>query len=333
MSGRRLLDAAKLFNASRSVAKQHWALRSQQLDDFNKTSSLAKAVKGQTDRVTLTAQAAVKIATRLNEQAPAYDYSTSYPPPSAQARNEPPTPRADSVPGGSAVNASAREGLRQDHHYEPSESNSTVDSPPTDELAIKQETAAQHPLPDGTVPPANATYMQGSLEQHESKKHGLSAEQARHVQRQSEAQIPAVTSTDSSTSTSASGLAAGHDQDVFYERSTTPNADYSSLPRSKIPKHTVEQQDGGEKLDQTGINADTFYSAGGIPRTEATATVDEEVPEGIDLNVFRTSKGSKLLEANLRKKEPQKTKELNEFHQLAAEMAKDAELGVSLTHH
>jgi aarF domain-containing kinase len=330
MSGRRLLDAAKLFNASRAVAKQHWALRSQQLDDFNKTSSLAKAVKGQTDRVTLTAQAAVNLAKKLNEQAPSYDYSTSYPPPKSQARNGTPIPREESTLWKSDPNGSAREGIRQDHHYEASESNSTADCPPTGELSIKQEKETQHPLPDGTIPPANATYKQGKSESYGTTKQNLSAEHARQIQRQSEAQIPSFTSTDSSASTPAAGLAAGHDQDVFYERSTTPNVDYSSLPRAKIPKHTVEQQEGGEKLDQTGINADTFYSAGRAPSAKATEVVEEVIPEGLDLNVFRTSKGSKMLKSNLRKKEPPKAREEDEFHQLAAEMAKDAEAGVSI---
>ena len=62
MAGRRLVDAAKLFNASKSVAQKHIALRSSQWDAYNKTSSLAKAVKSQTDRVTLTAAAAIALS-------------------------------------------------------------------------------------------------------------------------------------------------------------------------------------------------------------------------------------------------------------------------------
>jgi aarF domain-containing kinase len=326
MSGRRLLDAAKLFNASRSVAKQHWALRSQQLDAYNKTSSLARAVKEQTDRVTLTAQAAITLAQRLNEQAPTYEYSTSYPPPASQARNNGPIPREESVLGSTDANGKAREGLDQDHHYEASDNNSTGDLPPTSELSVKQEIAEQHPLPDGTVPSANATYEQGSLQNHAFMQRELSANGARQSQRQSEAQIPAVTSTDSNSRAPAAGLAAGHDQDVFYERPTTPNLDYSSLPRAKIPKHTTEQQEGGENLDQEGINADTFYSAGSARKGEDMAPAEGEVPEGVDLNVFRTSKGSKMLGSNTKKKEPPKADE--EFHQLAAELARDAGSGV-----
>ena len=68
MAGRRLIDAAKLFNASRSIVKQHINLRSQQLDVYSKTSILAKTVKNQTDRVTLTAKAAVAALTQAIAQ-------------------------------------------------------------------------------------------------------------------------------------------------------------------------------------------------------------------------------------------------------------------------
>jgi aarF domain-containing kinase len=321
MSGRRLLDAAKLFNASRSVAKQHWALRSQQIDAYNKTSSLARAVKGQTDRVTLTAQAAITLAKRLNEQAPTYEYSTSYPPPQPKSRNDGPIPREESVLGN--ADGGIREGFRQDHHCEPPESNSTADFPPTGELSIKQETKEQHPLPDGTVPPANATYGQEKLEKHGLGKHDLSADDARQIQRNSESQIPGVTSTDSATSGDGSQLAAGHDQDVYYERPTSRNVDYSSLPRAKIPKHTMEQQEGDGSLDQKGINADTYYSTGGRKSAEPARHTEEDIPEGIDLNVFRSGKVSKMLGGNIREKPPPKEEE--EFHKLAAELAKDAE--------
>lgn len=72
MAGKRLIDAAKLFNAGSNVAKQHFTLRRQQLDVYSKTSTLAKAVKSQTDRVTVTAAAAIELAKRFNETGPAW---------------------------------------------------------------------------------------------------------------------------------------------------------------------------------------------------------------------------------------------------------------------
>jgi aarF domain-containing kinase len=67
MAGRRILDAAKLVQAARSIAKQHVALRSEQLDRYSKGSTLAKQAKAQSDRVVLTLQAAAALARRLNE--------------------------------------------------------------------------------------------------------------------------------------------------------------------------------------------------------------------------------------------------------------------------
>ncbi|KAK0940905.1 hypothetical protein LTR29_007463 [Friedmanniomyces endolithicus] len=72
MAGKRLLDAAKLVNAGTSVAKQHFTLRRQQWDVYTQTSSLAKAVKNQTDRVTVTAAAAIELASRFNETGPTW---------------------------------------------------------------------------------------------------------------------------------------------------------------------------------------------------------------------------------------------------------------------
>ncbi|RMY93217.1 hypothetical protein D0862_09277 [Hortaea werneckii] len=72
MAGRRLIDAAKLFGASGNVAKQHLAVRRQQWDVYSRTSTLAKAVKNQTDRVTVTAAAAFELAKRFNETGPSW---------------------------------------------------------------------------------------------------------------------------------------------------------------------------------------------------------------------------------------------------------------------
>lgn len=72
MAGKRLLDAAKLFSAGRAVTKQHISLRQEQWQLLTQTSSLAKAVKSQTDRVTVTVGAAVELAKRFNGPGPAW---------------------------------------------------------------------------------------------------------------------------------------------------------------------------------------------------------------------------------------------------------------------
>lgn len=72
MAGKRLLDAAKLFNAGSSIAKKHLGIRREQWELYTRTSSLGKAVKSQTDRVTVTATAAFELAKRFNETGPTW---------------------------------------------------------------------------------------------------------------------------------------------------------------------------------------------------------------------------------------------------------------------
>lgn len=156
MAGRRLLDAARLFSASSSIVKQHFAIRSQQWDVYTRTSTLARAVKDQTDRVTVTARAAYALARRVNEKPPSYTSSSTanY---QTQARYE-----EESIPGQENVAVGERgkqgyeQGLNQDHHYKRSEENAAVEDPPNQDLKVRQEPAARNALPDGTIPPAGA---------------------------------------------------------------------------------------------------------------------------------------------------------------------------------
>lgn len=67
MSGKRLLDAAKLASAGRAVGSKHLDLRLQQWRVWSE-SGLGKAVKNQTDRVTVTAGAAWQLARRVGER-------------------------------------------------------------------------------------------------------------------------------------------------------------------------------------------------------------------------------------------------------------------------
>jgi aarF domain-containing kinase len=86
MAGKQLLDAAKLFDAGRAIGKQHIALRQQQWDVYSKTSGLAKAVKDQTDRVTVTAGAAYELAKRVNETGPSWQEQSGQQSSSRRAR-------------------------------------------------------------------------------------------------------------------------------------------------------------------------------------------------------------------------------------------------------
>ncbi|KAL1608226.1 hypothetical protein SLS60_003165 [Paraconiothyrium brasiliense] len=150
MAGRRLIDAAKLFNASKGIAQQHLKLRSQQLDVYTKTSSIAKVAKNQTDRITLTLEAARALSQRLNEEVPKYASAATQ---RATASQDEEIPRRHTVME-EKPRQETETGLEQDHHYDRSGRNTTAEAPAEGELGVQQEEAERAPMPDGTIPSA-----------------------------------------------------------------------------------------------------------------------------------------------------------------------------------
>ena len=332
MAGKRLVDAAKLFNAAQGIAKQHLALRSKQFDVYSKTSTLAKAVKSQTDRVTVTAEAAYALSERLNQTGPNYASAFSTQPQSE--RGDESVPRRDSV-GGSWSQDGIRQGIAQDHHYEKQEGNATVEPVPQEELDVRQEKPARYPLQDGSIPPAGAqldgppsdsgkdtyaargtpeppkepaTTKADALHPVESgastipdPRRGettatpnLSSEDTRKSQRKAESQIPSIAADSQPQTTPV------QNQDVFHARSKSASPELSSLPRTKLPKHTEDTQGSAEHVKDGQMNQDVYYSSEGqqaqeqVPWQEAEP-VQEVVPEGINTDVFHSPKISKLL--------------------------------------
>lgn len=225
MTGRRLLDAAVIIKASRGVASKHVTLRKHQLDSYSKTSSVAKAIKSQTDRVSLTVKAALALRQRFNEQGPGFSTAAS-------SREDPtkdkPIPSQNSVKGAND-SLSAKQEVPQDQFYQRSQDNAPAGPPPDGALNVKQEKAQGHPLPDGfTTHPSNASLsthdkevcselqpadpVKDLLEDPEGREQGLrptssgrtsipepavsritlSADQAKTSQRQAEKQIPSL---------------------------------------------------------------------------------------------------------------------------------------------
>lgn len=150
MSGRRLLDAALVFKATRGVARQHLKIRASQVEVWSKTSSVAKALRSQTDRVTLTVQAANALLRRTQEEPPATRYTAQ-----TQQHSEDAVPSPASVEHQPGSHAGV-EGIKQDHHYKRSEENTTADAVAEGELPVTQKQAARYPTPDGSIPPAGA---------------------------------------------------------------------------------------------------------------------------------------------------------------------------------
>ncbi|CAO2649492.1 Nn.00g068770.m01.CDS01 [Neocucurbitaria sp. VM-36] len=328
MAGRRLVDAAKLFNASKSVAQKHIALRSNQLDVYNKTSTLAKAVKNQTDRVTLTAAAAIALSQRFSEEAPLYAKAAAERATGTQNEH---IPRSDTVKRDAPVQG-FKEGIEQDHHYEPSGQNTAAEPPREEELEIEQKEAERRPLPDGTIPTTNVTLEQEDRGQDtfskrpvpEAPKEPLAEDQGEQVRDENEGLKP-VESTESTiplpgqprdasvqhsqaipahtndlqkaqTPPQVEQLQKDHDRDVFYSRSVESQPAPSSQPRSQIPAQTGTKQESDEHVDDSQLNQDVYYSALKSGREQAQkVTLEEELPEGINTDVFHSKRVARML--------------------------------------
>jgi aarF domain-containing kinase len=326
MAGKRLLDVAALFNASRGVAQKHVALRSQQLEVWSQTSSVAKAVKSQTDRVTETAKAASFLASRLNESAPSWTAEAS------QSAEEKPIPSRESTEA-AGTRSAPKEGLEQDHIYERSTSNTSSDPVSTEDLEVRQKKADRYPLPNGTIPPSNSSlnapkrdhdfilqrrpsppkYPLKDGHRDESMLHPassgtstipdpssmkvLSSDRAKKLQRQFEQQIPSQPA-DAEEGRSDNSLAKGHDEDIFYTASKHTSPVLSSLPRVKIPKQTENTQSNDEHVQYGGINSDSYSAASAgknsIPAEQAVPE-QEQVPEGINTDLFHSPRVAKML--------------------------------------
>ena len=248
MAGRRLVDVAKLFNASRGVAQKHVALRSNQWDAYTKTSSLAKAVKDQTDRVTLTAAAAIALSQRFSEEAPSYAKAAADRATGAQwtqqARSED-IPRRETVEKQHDPSGAGKEGVAQDHHYDRSEQNTAETPPPVDELEVEQKKAPRSPLPDGTIPSKGLTLEQeekgkdvfSDRPAHEAPKEPLAQDQGGQIRNEEES-IKPVESTE--TTIPLPGQPRGDSTQAKFQKATAPGQIEDDVPE--------------------GINTDVFHS-------------------------------------------------------------------------
>lgn len=137
MAGRRLLDAALLYSATRNVARQHFRIRGEQLDIWSRTSTLAKTLGlRRVNAVDVQAQNPIKanvVHTQRIEEAETI-------------------PRAESVQG-PAETAQVAGGIKQDHHYDRNQENASKEPVHQEGLGVVQEKPANVPTPDGTLPP------------------------------------------------------------------------------------------------------------------------------------------------------------------------------------
>jgi len=321
MAGRRLLDVAALFNASRGIVRQHIALRQQQFDVFTRTSSLAKAVKSQAERYTETAKAASFLASRMNEDKPSWTYEATE---STEAER---TPKDAPIPSASTVETEAsqaanfpKEGISQDHFYEKSASNSSTDPAPKDALPVRQEKADRYPLPDGTIPPSGSNIEKEPLVQNQKfatlgglptqssaestipvphhPDYTLTPDEARLLQREYEKQIPSCP-VDGKEGHTRDSIVKGFDDDSFYHPSEHTSPVLSTLPRIKVPKHVNSVQANDPHVASTDINSDSYSSAVQTttsPKQEADPlTGEEDVPQGVNTAIFSSARIARSL--------------------------------------
>ena len=305
MSGKRLLDAAALVKASGAVASKHVALRQHQLDAYSRTSSLAKAIKLQTDRVTLTYKAASALVDRLNETSS--NFSTS----SAQHDRRPTHQSLDRHQ--SHQNSTERSGvsLRDDTNSTPGQDTETYAAPSPSASPVKP-LSVEHGQQDEALKPEESA--RSSIPNPEAERMTTHLRDASHSQGQSEAQIPSKTANPPSVeekilpgAESPDGavgkIRVVEDQDVFYDQPRSNGVVHSSLPHVKLPLVTEDIQDGNEPASEKKLNQDVFYSSSrnatghsqqqALPKSQALPEKDD-LPEEAYSELFQSRRVSQI---------------------------------------
>lgn len=344
MTGRQILDAMYILKASRSVLAKHVALRRRQLDVFNKTSSLAKAVKTQTSRFPFISRAVSNTADQVkNSQSSGLSSPTG---PQSPLKHGPQTTKSEKLEGKNTTSTKTLSGRESAHFDSNSGANPTIDHVPGEEPGKRLGNAPRSSVADESAllakdekPSPNRgrdTFSNRSFaeSQHDSlvdtdgksakslqpsstsrtsiptpSIHGNSMEpdRARKLQRLAERQVPSVSAeapSPSEAQTPASGNIEGElntnkQQDIFFTRPAHISPALSSLPRVKLPTNTTSTQDGIEKLSDTDINQDVFYSAkpGGSSPPEAQAPPEEGQPSDVMYSeIFHSPRVAKLLQ-------------------------------------
>lgn len=328
MSGKRLLDAAALFGAARSIAVQHAKIRAQQFDLYAKTSSISKAINSNINKGRGSAYGTK--STPSDAQSPGKDSNAAI-------------PKSQNIQGGASQDKT--QGILQDHHYTHSTENSPTEPAPKESIDVQQKQAERYPFQDGSIPQKDAPItadeqndeaqpLQQDRGEHlhilgggdPSRKASLNprssgessilepaegstrptnpGEAARISQRQSEAQIPREPAEPPSRSDLTPADASEQDQpeifvdqerDTFYQPPDKTSPVLSALPRVKLPKHYGEEQGGDSRLPEQ-LNADTFYSS--AEHEHEGDTPGKELPEDVLSSIFQSPRVKKLLSSS-----------------------------------
>jgi aarF domain-containing kinase len=286
MSGKRLLDAVALFNATRAVAYNHLGIRRSQFELYARTSSLTRGIDRAGHFRKDVSNAASSSTQNATGAAKAKPNTTLDTPDHKTAEGE-------------EQSAKGPEGIGQDQHYPRSQENSVADSTPDQDLEVRQDKTKNDPPTDGTI-----QFVHKGLRGAATDAQGLSPEDAMRLQRQSEAQIPSEPAEPPTAETfSATGdgpeFGVEQEQDVFHQPPGSTAPVLSALPRFKIPK-TEEDVQGGDPHVPQKINADVFYSSRKPSRDNSTnQQSQEDLSEETISSLFHSKRVARLLGAKL----------------------------------
>ncbi|OQO03599.1 hypothetical protein B0A48_10264 [Cryoendolithus antarcticus] len=221
MAGKRILDAAKLFNTARAIGRQHLGLRREQWEVLKETSSAVKAVKWQTDRVTVTVGAAWELGKVFagDEKAKWTDGAEVQ----AQRAGQEVRRTAEEVrKAGEQVVDNVRDGVEG------------VAAEVRRDSAVAEDIAAETVSGDD-----------GSL----------AALRKREEVKQAEMPRSDATITEQPVAEAASGV------DTFSERGRGVAQTIDTVPQTELPEHVASEQGSDKHVQDKELNQDVYYSA------------------------------------------------------------------------
>ncbi|KAK6408800.1 hypothetical protein LTR95_018386, partial [Oleoguttula sp. CCFEE 5521] len=238
MAGKRILDAAKLFNTARAIGRQHLGLRREQWEVLKETSSAVKAVKWQTDRVTVTVGAAWELGKVFagDEKAKWRDGAEVQ----AQRAGQEVRRTAEEVrKAGEEVVENVRDGVEG------------VAAEARRYSAVAEDVAAD-----------TASGDDGSL----------AALRKREKSKQAETSMLDTTNT---TNTPRTVAEAASGVDTFSERGQDAAPKIDAVPQTELPAHVASEQGSDKHVRDKELNQDVYYSTTAKP--EQVEAVPEEI--------------------------------------------------------
>jgi aarF domain-containing kinase len=269
MSGRWLLDVALLYGASKRVVSKHFAIRSQQLEKYNKTSTLTKAVAVQADKL------------RSNVRATSEKYNGAKPQhsPSSSDRGRYATNGSTSLRQTSGDIKTVISTEKSREHDQSRESSLKDHGKTATSTDIHQETARKESIPDRIVPSVDLSNTSEAFPQ---------------LVEESAVGQALGTSVEDSNKPKVNLDATNNDI-------CTPPVPpvVSSLPPVKIPELTEDARGSNERVPDSELNQDVFSSSKPsqpdlLPESQAVPA-QESVSEEINPDIFHSPRVAKML--------------------------------------